>query len=300
MLRAHDLGHSVSVLHRGVHNIELPKGVEEIIVDRDDGNALNTAIRNIRADVLVDTFAMTQVQTSKTINSLAGNVGKVVVLSSQDVYAQFGRLNGHPAPAVEDLVTESSPLTVPFPFRGLADRDGGYDYDKKDVEAEYRNAVEKDLFEAVTVLRLPGVFGFGDYRRRFGAIVDTLDDGIRKLPCQNGATWRWTKGHVQNIAHAVVLSAEKACSGFEIFNVGEEITPTMRERVDRIANLLDISIEWEETDTLSDNYSILGKMPNDFVADTTKIRATLGYAEILLEKACYMDLIEWCRKSRKR
>ena len=294
---ARERGHSVAVLHRGIHNAALPDGVEEFIVDRDDSMALSSALKRAKADVVVDSFAMTGDQTRKTIDCLKNNTNSVVILSSQDVYAQFGRLNGHPASVIEDSVSESSPLTVRFPFQGLADHEGGAKYDKKDVESLYRLASD-DLFKSVTALRLPAVFGWGDYQRRFGRIVDALDAGIRRIPCQNQASWRWTQGHVENMAHAIALSAEKSIPGFHIFNVGEKSSPTMRERVEKIAQMLGVPIDWEETDPVPDDFSILGKMPNDFVVSTEKIRSVLGYEEVLAQDACYADLIEWCRQSR--
>jgi nucleoside-diphosphate-sugar epimerase len=255
-----------------------------------------TVLKRLSPDVLIDTFAMGREQTAKTISALKAHVRRVVVLSSQDVYAQFGRLNGHPATPTETTVLESSHLTIPFPFRGLAEHEGGADYDKKNVEDEYRRACES-TFDGVTALRLPAVFGTGDYKRRFGEIIDSIDSGIRKLPCQGAASWRWTQGHVENVAHAIVLASEKADRGFQIFNVGEKTTPTMRERVDKIANLMGTFVDWEEAEKLPDRYSWLGKMPNDFVVSTERIRDELGYVEPLPEDACYADLIDWCRKA---
>jgi nucleoside-diphosphate-sugar epimerase len=197
------------------------------------------------------------------------------------VYAQFGRLNGHPASRIEESVSETSPLTVRFPFKGIADHEGGSEYDKKDVETLYANA-SKAFFESVTALRLPAVFGSGDYQRRFGFIVDALDSGVRQFPCQDQASWRWTHGHVTNVAQAILLSAEKRLGGFNVFNVGEEHPPTMRERVDRIARLMDTSVEWTETEDLPKEFSLVGKMPNDFVVSTKEIRSILAYREILL------------------
>jgi nucleoside-diphosphate-sugar epimerase len=294
---AAERGHSVGVFHRGIHSSVLPDEVEEVVVDRDDSPALSTALRKASADVVVDTFAMTKEQTRRTIDGLKDHNGHVVVLSSQDVYAQFGRLNGHPASTIEKLVSESSPLTIPFPFKGIADHEGGSEYDKKDVEDLYANASE-ELFESVTILRLPAVFGTGDYRRRFGSIVESLDAGVHRFPCQDQAGWRWTHGHVTNVAQAILLAAEKGIGRFQVFNVGEEHPRTMRERVDRIARLTGKSVEWMETQDVPDELSILGKMPNDFVVTTKKIRSLLQYREILGEDECYLDLIEWIRRSR--
>lgn len=294
---AHARGHSVAVLHRGIHRTELPRGVEEVLVDREDVGSLRAALAKTRPDVVIDMFAMTADQARRATDSLRAVTGKVVVLSSQDVYAQFGRLNGLPAGVIEESVTESSPLTIPYPFRGIVEHEGGANYDKKDVEAIYQRGSEGQ-FESVTVLRLPGVFGWGDYQRRFAALIERLWSKPTALPCQNRASWRWTVSHVQNAAYAIVLAAEKSLAGYHVFNVGEEHTPTMRERVEKFARLLDVSFGWKEADVLPDDLSILGRMPNDFVVDSQAIRAKLGFEEILEEDECYRDLINWTRHSR--
>jgi len=295
---AEERGHSVFVLHRGTHSAPLSPGVRELLIDRENKIALSQALKDIKADVLIDTFAMNEEQSRRTVEAIGNLVPHVVVLSSQDVYAQFGRLNGHATSVIEDRVTEKSPMTVPFPFKGIAEHEGGANYDKKDVESVFSAACE-NLFAAVTTLRLPAVFGSYDYQRRFGSIIDYIDSGKTRIPCQNHASWRWTMGHVENIASAIVLTVEKKADGYRVFNLGEKTTPTMRERVERISQLMEISIEWEELSNLPDAFSMLGKMPNDFVVDTTAFRSAFGYEETLSEDECYRDLIGWCRKSRK-
>lgn len=292
---AAERGHSVSVFHRGVHSAVLPEHVRAVVVDRDDPAALSAAVAKAKPDVLVDTFAMTGAQTQRTVEALRGHVDRLVVLSSQDVYAQLGRINGHPFSAVEERVSENSPLTVRSPPAGDSD------YDKQTVEARYERA-SRDSFAGVAILRLPAVFGSGDYQRRFGPIVDRLDSGNRVFPCQERAKWRWTHAHVSDVAHAILLAAEeKGNVGFQVFNVGERHTPTMGERVDRIARLMGTTVEWTEVEAaaLPPEFAILGTMPNDFVSDSEKIRSCLGYREILGEDERYSDVIEWVRKSRK-
>src|SRR5262245_41641594 len=108
-------GHRVSVLHRGRHRAEVDS-VDDVIVDRDDPSALCRALKRLAPDAIIDTRAMTR--SDAEVFALALKVLGVpgIVLSSQDVYAQFGRLNGHPAPEPVALVDETAPLTVPFPF----------------------------------------------------------------------------------------------------------------------------------------------------------------------------------------
>lgn len=293
---ARERGHAVTVVHRGVHRAQLPSGVDEILVDRGDPTALLRAVARTNADVVIDTYAMTRADARHATESLRDLASRAIVLSSQDVYAQFGAMNGHACEAIEDVVTEASPLSVPFPFRGMEGHEDRRDYDKKDVEAVYREATPAP-FRSVTVLRLPAVFGRGDYRRRFGAIVDTLDRGERTIPMQAGGAWRWTHGHVDNVARAIVLAAESNVDGFHVFNVGERRTPTMRERVERIADAMNVSVRFVEAAEVMEPFSLLGKMPNDVVADTSRVRSALGFDETTSEDDAYRDVVDWIREA---
>ncbi len=292
-------GHDVSVLHRGRHPCEVP-GARDVIVDRGDPSALCLALARLAPDAIVDTRAMTRADAEVTALASKVTGAPVVVLSSQDVYAQFGRFNGLPAPAPEALVSESSPLTVPFPYRGIAPHEGGPDYDKKLVEAVFRGAAEGGA-PGACALRLPAVYGARDPKRRFGSLVDRLDAGERALPCQGGASWRWTHAHVRDAANAIVLAAEHPAAGFRVFNVGEAVVPTMRERAESIVGAMGVRVTWEErAEPLPDDLAWLGAMPNDFVADTSALRRALGEVEVTTPRERVEDLVAWLRESRAR
>ncbi len=290
--RALELGHTVTVAHRGHHPCDLA-GANDLTVDRADPAAIRRAIDATQPDVLIDTRAMTQADATTTTAALAGTNLPVVVLSSQDVYAQFGALNGHPAPPPEPLITEDSPLTVPFPFRGLAAHEGGDDYDKKDVERVFLAAPD---LPAVTILRLPAVYGPRDPARRFAGMVDVLTaatvTGQATLPRQGGASWRWTHAHVRDVAHGINLAAARRTDR-AIFNLGEHFTPTMAERAARVAAHLGVDLTWEDHDRgpLPEPLRHLGCMPHDFVVDTTRARDQLGYTAITTEAERLADLV---------
>lgn len=295
--RAAERGHDVFVLHRGKHPSELA-AAQPIAVDRADPSALCETLARLAPDVLVDTRAMTRVDAEVT--ALAAKVLglPVVVLSSIDVYAQLGRLNGLAGPAPEPLVTETSPLTVPYPFRGMGEHEGGPDYDKKEVEAVLRHAVAEGAPGAIA-LRLPIVYGARDYKRRFGAVVDMLDAGAEEIPCSGGAALRLAHAHVADVAHAIVLCAEERPAGFSVFHVGEAVTPTMRARVEALAAAMERRLRWvEASEPLPPQLALLGKAPNDLVLDTSRIRSMLGYKEITTEEERVTDTVRWLRESR--
>lgn len=283
-------GHVVTLCHRGKHPCEV-KGAKDVLVDRRDPEALALTLK--RAEIIVDTRALTRPDAE--VSALCAKILEVpcVVLSSQDVYAQFGRLLGHPmAEAPQAIVTEQSPLTVPYPFRGIFDHEGGPDYDKKQVEAVFEHA--KGLPGAIA-LRLPAVYGARDPNRRFAWVLDALGQSD-VLPCQGGGTWRWTHAHVRDAAQAVVLAAENAGPGYQVFNVGEAHTPTMRERVEAIAGHLGKTVRFEEVEELPEALEDLGRHDNDIVVSSEAVRRALGFEEITTAEERIADLVGWLRK----
>lgn len=278
-LRAHESGHEVVVLHRGLTPSELPFA-EDVLVDRNDPAALAKALVRARPDVLIDTRAMTRAEAETS--ALAAKIvnAPVVVLSSQDVYAQFQLLNGIDGPPAVDLVDEDAPLTIPKPFAMLGPHEGGADYDKKDVEAVFR-AFANETSRGVIALRLPGVYGPRDPKRRFAGILDAIARDQRVFPCARGRSLRLTHAHVADVGVAIVLAAERVAKtpGFDVFNVGEHHTPTMRERVGRFARARGREVSFEETDEpLPPELALLGAFANDCVLDVTKIERVLGFS----------------------
>ncbi|MBK8255250.1 MAG: NAD-dependent epimerase/dehydratase family protein [Polyangiaceae bacterium] len=293
---AAERGHDVYVLHRGKHPSELAT-VQPIAVDRYDPSALCETLAHLAPNAVIDTRAMCSVEAECTALAMKVLGLPGVVLSSQDVYAQFGMFNGLPCPSVEPVVNEDSPLTIPFPFRELGGHDGGPDYDKKEVEKVFCDAA-KDGIPGVAILRLPMVYGPRDYRRRFGTIVDALDSGLTQLPCTGGAVGRITHAHVVDVAHAVVLAVEGIRRGARVYNVGEEMTPTMRDRVEMLAHAAGRSFSWNEVQEVPPPFWMLGRLPTDFVVDSSRIRAEIGYRELTTERERLADTVQWLRQSR--
>ncbi len=290
-------GHSVATIHRGRHRCKSPE-VDDIIADRRHPEALIAALRAAAPEVIVDTRAMVRPDAEVTALALAIVSRPCVVLSSIDVYAQFGRLLGLPAPKPTTLIGEDAPLTVPYPYRDRQ-HEAGDDYDKKLVEEVFERSLNKGV-PAITVLRLPGTYGNGDPRRRFGFIVDAIDAGLRVFPCADDARWRVTYAHVHDIAHAIVLAAERINAGHHVFNVGECHTPTMKQRVEALALAMGVSIRWQTCDDrVPTPFEQLGVMPNDVVIDSSAIRQQLGFTEVTRDQDRLADQIAWLRTSRE-
>ncbi len=288
-------GHRVTVVHRGRHAAQIPFA-SEVFADRADPSSFAVTVAKAKPDVVIDMRAMTKVDAQTAALAIKTLGVPAVVISSQDVYAQFGKLNGLPAPATdEERVGEDSPRTIARPFAKLGAHEGGADYDKKDVETVYEE-LARETGEPVAALRLPVVYGPRDPKRRFGAVVDALDAGQTYFDVAGGAPLRLSHVHVADAAHAIVLAATRAPSGFRAFNVAEAETPAMGERALALAAFLKRPLSLREQD--EDDVGLFGHYATHCVLDTARIRDELGYRETLGEDERLGSLVAALRATR--
>jgi len=162
--------HAVAVFHRGTS--ALPAGVDEIRGDRNHLNASADELKRFVPDVVIDFVISSGRQAEELINTFRGATGRVVMLSSIDVYRAIAVSQGtESGPLQEVPLTEESELRRslhPHPpesmqlmrktFSWVTD-----DYDKIPVERTVMN--DREL--PGTVLRVPMVYGPGDRLHRF-------------------------------------------------------------------------------------------------------------------------------------
>ncbi len=240
------------------------------------------------ADAVVCVHAFTQEDAEAAVRLFRGRTGKLVVLSSGDVYRAYGVLKGIETRELEPVpITEDSRLrTTLYPYRN----DPKFtDYEKILVERTVMNV--SDL--PACILRLPAVYGPGDRHHRFGNWVKQMVDGSPMIQIGAGmAGWRWTHGYVENVADAIVLAATDRRTGGRIYNIGEEVVPTTRERLQAFAQIFG----WSGTvEVVSDD------MPLDFRQDmavsTARFRRELGYADLISVEEAVSRTIAWERSA---
>ena len=256
-------GHTVTVYHRGEHESQLPTSVRHVRrreaampVSRFPAKLLTPT-----PDGVVHMIAMGEVDARAAVDFFAGRTARMVWISRGDVYLAYGRFTGvEPGPVVPGLLNENSPLrTVLHPYR-----------DPGKPPGDFVNIYEKILMELIaqgepalpaTVLRLPKVYGPGE-----NADLATVYE------FRNHPQWRWTHGYVENVARAIVLAALSPAAAGRIYNVGEEYTATIAER---LASLPPSSVP--------DNTDPKFNFEQDIAYDTSRIREELGYAELVQE-----------------
>src|SRR5947209_896158 len=114
-------GHDITLFHRGQTHAELPQGVKEILGDRRPLSASASELRRIVPDVVLDMIPFSEQDAREVMNTFTGIAGRVVAISSQDVYRAFGRVNRKESGPLDPLpLMEDSPLRENlYPYRGM-------------------------------------------------------------------------------------------------------------------------------------------------------------------------------------
>src|SRR6476660_9433990 len=102
-------GHHVTVFHRG--KTSAPQGVEEILGDRQFLQDHQPEFRRQQFDVVVDFVLSSGRQAQQLMDTFRGLAGRVVALSSMDVYRAIGFSFGFETGGFQELpLTEDSDL----------------------------------------------------------------------------------------------------------------------------------------------------------------------------------------------
>src|SRR5690349_8683855 len=277
-------GHEVTVFHRGQTRADLPRGVNEILGDRRSISEKAAELQRSAPDVVLDMIPYTEQDAKEVMHVFSGIAQLLVAISSQDVYRPFGRVNGKETGPVDNLpITEDSELRQNlYPYRGETLRDQNDpkrwqdDYDKILVE----RVVMSDANLPGTILRLPMVYGPGDYQHRLYSYLKRMDDHRPAILLdESEAQWRWTHGYVENVADAIALAVTNDRAAGRIYNVGEPFTFMMNEWVAEIG----AAAGWKGRVVLVPQ----GRLPEplrwginaeqDIVVDSSLIRRELGY-----------------------
>ncbi|MBE3562022.1 MAG: NAD-dependent epimerase/dehydratase family protein [Ktedonobacteraceae bacterium] len=304
-------GHEITVFHRGRTEADLPAGVRHIHWDeagkvRDRKLQIlpqfTQVFRELAPEVICYTVPLGEKDAQTVMQTFKGIARRIVALSSQDVYRAYGRLlRTEPGPPDPVPLSEDAPLRERlYPHRQASPRPPDDptafldDYDK--ILAERAILGEKDL--PGTILRLPMVYGPGDYQHRLFEYLKRMDDGRPAILLPASAVrWRWTRGYVENVADAVALAIDSEQASGRIYNVGEEPALSLAEWVCAIGD----ACGWQGEIVIRPEEQFPAHMVldidtrQDLVADTTRIRRELGYRERVSQPEALRRTIAWER-----
>ena len=296
-------GHQVAVFHRGQATIAVRDGVRQILGDRKALAKSEPEFRRFAPDVVVDFILSSEGQAIELMNATRGIAGRIVALSSGDVYRAAGILHGlEPGPLQPVPLTEESELRThrrPYPPEALAMLRNVFawlddDYDKIPVE----QVVMGDSEIRGTVLRLPMIYGPGDPLHRLHPILKRMDDGRPAILMQEElAQWRGLRGYVENVAAAIALAVVSPQAAGRIYNVAAlEAFSELEwaQNVGRVAGWKGTVLALPKQQT-PPHLQIPYNAAQHWTASSARIREELGYREPISLDAGLERTIAWER-----
>ena len=296
----HADGHAVAVFHRNAH----VHPNEDVVQIKGDRNRLLGSLEQIQRfspHVIVDLILSSGEQVSELMNTARKVAPRVVAISSMDVYRAWGVLQqSEPGPPEPSPLTEDSPVRTNrhlYPPQTVRKMRGifnwlGESYDKIAVEQAVLNSPDV----AGTVLRLPMVYGPGDPLHRFFPLLKRFVDGRSCiLLADDLAVWRGPRGYVENIAHAIALAATRDQATGHIYNVCEE--PVLSELAWQTK--IGEQAQWRgkfvvlPRERTPKHLLQPGNAAQHIVVSSERIRAELGYAELVGSDEAIRRTIAW-------
>jgi nucleoside-diphosphate-sugar epimerase len=292
-------GHEVGAL---VRSRPPASAAHHIAGDRKRLGEHRAAIAGFAPEVVIDMIPSSGAQAAALVDAVRGAARRIVVITSMDVYRACSVLHRlEPGPLEPLPLTEQSPLRTvsrtypPEQIAALQQLCGWLDddYDKVAVERAVR---ELDA----TILRLPMVYGPGDPLHRLQPIVRRVFDGRRAiLFAESMAAWRAARGYVEDVARAIALAATTDAAAGRTYHVAEPDAPSELDW----ARLVAAQLAWDgdfvvlPDDRTPPHLRHPGNFAQHWVADSTRIRSELGYAEATTRAEALARTIAWERET---
>jgi nucleoside-diphosphate-sugar epimerase len=297
--------HHVAVFDRGQSKTTLPVGVQRIVGERGNLAAASGEFRRFAPDVVIDLILASEGQAAATMGVFRGIAGRVLALSSGDVYRAAGILHGteegplQPVPLseVSDLRRHRQPYAkealelVRKVYPWIDD-----DYDKIPVE----RVVMNDFALPGTVLRLPMIYGPGDPLHRLYPYLKRIDDGRPAILIQDdAAAWRGPRGYVENVAAGIALAATSPQASGRIYNLAETEAFSEQEWAQAIGR----SVSWKGAvfalprDAMPAHLRVPYNSAQHWTMSSARIREELGYREPVSLDDALKRTILWERES---
>jgi nucleoside-diphosphate-sugar epimerase len=293
----HKKGHEIILFNRGKTIHSFPFQVSSIQGDRTDLLSFKDKFLSFSPDIVIDMIPYSERDAKQLADTFHGLVRRIVIISSCDVYRAYDRLWKVTDKLIPMPLDEKSDLRENFyPYRKIMSSkpdDWSYYYEKILVENIIRSYPDINS----TILRLPMVYGPGDYSRIY-PYLKRMDDNRPILLDENKSVWRFCRGYVEDVANAIVLSALDTRSGNRIYNVGEKCAYNELEWIQQIGQIAGwsnkiIKLPYDKLPIHLKESSLDWKQ--DLTIDTHRIREELNYKEAYSFTDSMKKSIDWLR-----
>src|SRR3990172_3297868 len=276
------MGHKVAVFHRGQTEAALPPSVRHVHGDRERLTEFVNDFLRFAPEVVLDMVPATERDGKALVSLFRGVARRVLVISSCDVYRAYDRFRCvDPGPPDPTPLTENSPLRDRlFPYRARAQGPDDFLFHYEKILVERAVMSEPDL--PATILRLPMVYGPGDYQHRLFHYLKRMDDKRPTLLLSKGvAAWRGLRGYVEDLGEAIALCIAHDRAAGRIYHVADPTSLTEAEWVRGLAR----AAEWNGEIVILPDEHLPPHLRHDYdisqdwSLDSSRIRRELGYTE---------------------
>lgn len=272
-----------------------PEGIRHEVADRRDSGALAAILSRHAPTALIDILPMTMSDAQPVLDAAAASGARYVMISSCDVYANYGGLVKLESPPPLALLDEDAPLRSRlYPYRKPEDKTPDADsYDKIPIE----RAAAADPRLRATILRLPMVYGPGDGQHRFRWMVEAIRNGGPIALDERYARWRSTFGFITDVAEAIALAATDDRAAGRTYNLGEAPPVPTIVWLARIALAIgrDIDVTRVPPDQRGAGADMAegADLAYDLAISTARIRTELAFAEPTPPAEAMRQTVDW-------
>ncbi len=285
-------GYEVTMLHRGLHETELPPEVEHLHADPHWMENLKEALEGRSFDLVVSIYGRLRLiaeaikgRTPRLISAggaLAVYKGWLRVTEPHPWY----HMEESPVPVKEDDDLATAPGVDHFSER------------VRETERVVMQAHQEGHYNA-THFRYPIVYGPRHIGPPEWCIIRRIRDGRRQLIVPGGGMTLLSKGFAENIAHGIMLAVDNpTASAGQIYNICDERILSNREWIRLVAQVMNHEFEFIEIpfDVLPTGFHVAPTQtlfPYHRVMDITKIKQQLGYQDVVPAESAIELTVKW-------
>jgi nucleoside-diphosphate-sugar epimerase len=279
-------GYEISILHRGVHEIDLPSQVQHIHCDPNFTETLEQALSGHTYDLAIVMYGRLRL----AAQVLRGKVNRLISVGGITVYKGF--IDWNPTlpmviPTPESAPLHTTPDTDKISFRMV------------EAEGTVMEGHQEGHYEA-THFRYPRIYGPRQPIPLEWSVIRRILDGRPQIILPDGGLSITSRGYAQNMAHALLLAVDqpKKSSG-QIYNVRDETLLTLRDWVNIISRIMNHRFEFVEMPySLAYPAWAYAISFQHRVVDISKIQRSLGYGDLVPAVKAMESTVRWYLENR--
>jgi nucleoside-diphosphate-sugar epimerase len=288
--------YEVTVLHRGMHEADLPAQVKHIHADPHWTEKLQEAIEGKKFDLVVADYGRLR-RIAEVIKGLTSRL--ISVGGALAIYKGWMRIaEPHPWRYMEESpvpIKEDDPLATAAGVDHFSER-------ARAAEQAVMEGHQQGYYNA-THFRYPIIYGPRHPGPAEWCIIRRIKEGRKQIIVPGGGMALISRGYAENMAHGILLAVDNpSTSAGQIYNITDERILTVREWIRLVSQVLNHEFEFVEIpfNMLRHDFSntpTQALFPYHRVQDITKIKEQLGYRELVpVDKGMELS-VRWLLKN---